>query len=91
MLTLYWYPHQVLKATSIAYAISAHTSQLKFERQKINTYFNRFSTMAEIFIAIENKYFGGEHNIVATFKLISCIDQCIFVYSKWPWLLHLFA
>jgi hypothetical protein len=28
------------------------------------------TTMAEISISIENKYFGGEHNIIETFNII---------------------
>ena len=30
--------------------------------------------MAEISISIENKYFGGEHNMIATFNIIPCIN-----------------
>ena len=32
------------------------------------------STMAEISISIENKYFEGDNNIVATFSIKSCIN-----------------
>ena len=51
----------------------------------------RGNTMAEISISIEIKYFGGDNNIIATFNIIPCINQCIFMYLKWLWLLSLFA
>ena len=38
--------------------------------------------MAEISISIENEYFGGDNNIIATFNIISCINWCIFMYLK---------
>ena len=49
------------------------------------------STMAEISISIENKYVGGEHKVRALKKQFLGIILCVFMYLKWPWLLHLFV
>ena len=66
------------------------------EYHRANSRFNFFltiqsNTMAEISILIENKYFGGEHIIIALKQQLLGMILCFFVHLKWPWLLRFFA
>ena len=63
----------------------------KFGPKILISRWKRDITVARISISIENKYFGGDNNITATFNIKACINLGIFMHLKWPWLLRFFA